>query len=153
MKNQSEKILVAAHGALTHGADTEREERVLRIGNLTGLSEKNGKFRKANFERGLPLDGLVEVLQPREVLELGPGRGLGAFVMAASAEKIINDINTTALDVLTTDTKQHWPIESYGHREILCASRREVWSEQFPDDVRRMFSVIEVLPTEGLVFW
>jgi predicted O-methyltransferase YrrM len=85
MKNQSERLLIAAHGTLTHGADTEREERVLRIGNLASLREKNGKFRKANFERGLLLAGLVEALQPREVLELGTGRGLGAFVMAASA--------------------------------------------------------------------
>ena len=78
---------------------------------------------------------------------------LGLLSWLSPPKKIINDINTTALDVLTTDTKQHWPIESYGHREILCAARREVWSEQFSDDLRRMFGVIEVLPTEGLVFW
>jgi predicted O-methyltransferase YrrM len=141
MKNQSEKILVAARGTLTRGADLEREERVLRIGNLTGLREENGKFRKANFERGLLLDGLVEALQPREVLELGTGRGLGAFVMAATPKKN-HDISIITLDVLTTDTKQHWPIESDGHREVRHASRREVWSEKFPDDMRRMVNEV-----------
>lgn len=143
MKNHDSSIVVAdARDALKAGFDPAREERVLRIGNLTGLREEDGRFRRANFERGLLLDSLVTSLRPREILELGTGRGLGAFVMAAAARGLGQETRITTLDVLAPEAAQHWPIETDQGREILQASRREVWDRHFPGELRRMITEV-----------
>ena len=151
MSSQSHTVIENAKRALSPGDNTQREQRVLRIGNLTGLREENGIYRRANFERGLLLDSLVSSLRPERILELGTGRGLGAFVMAEAAKDAGYQPQITTVDVLTTDTAQNWPIETDGKREVRHASRREVWSRYFTEDVRAMVAEVcgpttDVLP-------
>ena len=150
MENISSSVVDNARGALKPGTNPSREERVLRIGNLTGLREESGKFRRANFERGLLLDSIFCSLRPREILELGTGRGLGAFVLAAAAKENVCTARITTLDVLPADAKQHWPIETSSGREVRHASRREVWNEHFSADLRDMVTEVCGTTTELL---
>lgn len=142
MNSESHTVIENAKRALSPGDNTQREQRVLRIGNLTGLREENGIYRRANFERGLLLDSLVSSLRPERILELGTGRGLGAFVMAEAAKDAGYKPQITTVDVLTTDTAQNWPIEADGKREIRNTSRREVWGNYFTEDVRTMITEV-----------
>ncbi len=142
MNSQSQIVIENAKQALNPGGNAQREQRVLRIGNLTGLREENGIFRRANFERGLLLDSLVSSLRPGRILELGTGRGLGAFVMAEAAKDAGYKPQITTVDVMTTDTAQNWPIESDAKREIRNVSRCEVWSSYFTGDAREMIKEV-----------
>lgn len=151
MNSQSHTVIENAKRALSLGDSAQRQHRVLRVGNLTGLREENGIYRRANFERGLLLDSLVSSLRPERILELGTGRGLGAFVMAEAAKEAGYHPQITTVDVLTADTAQNWPIESDGKREIRYASRHEVWSSHFAEDLRAMVAEVcgpttDVLP-------
>lgn len=151
MNSQSHTVIENAKRALRAGDNAQREQRVFRIGNLTGLREENGIYRRANFERGLLLDSLVSSLRPERILELGTGRGLGAFVMAEAAKEAGYKPQITTADVLTTDKAQNWPIEADGKREIRNTSRHKVWNSYFTEEVRAMITEVcgpttDVLP-------
>jgi predicted O-methyltransferase YrrM len=105
-------------------ADTACRERVWALGQLTGLRVD---FTPANFERALVLDRLIELRRPARILEIGTGRGLGCLGMAESARIHSVAARIVTLDLLDADTPQRWPIEVAGKREVLRASRREVW--------------------------
>lgn len=136
------EVIASARAALAAGRDPERERRILSIGDLTGLRCENGVFRRANFERGLLLDALVAALRPREILELGTGRGLGAFSMAEAARLGGFTTRITTVDALSTETPQSWPIERDGKRETLRASRREIWTRHFSAESRGMITEV-----------
>lgn len=134
----TEQVVAEARHALAAGSDTAREQAVLSVGNITGLREEGGKFRRANFERGLLLHSLVETLRPQQILELGTGRGLGAFAMGSAALRSGITPRITTLDVLSSSHPQRWPIEIAGQREVRTASRDEVWSAHFGPELRSM---------------
>lgn len=133
---QPAAVIEAAKASLSPGTDPRREQRVLDIANLTGLRFDNGKFRRANFERGALLDALTRTLRPANILELGTGRGLGAFVMAAAAKDAGCGTTILTLDILPTDAPQDWPIEINGRQERRKASRKEIWETHLPADLR-----------------
>ena len=135
-------LIASARAALNPGRDAAREQRILSIGALTGLRCENGRFRRANFERGLLLDAIVTTARPREILELGTGRGLGAFCMAEAARLGGFATCITTVDTLTPDQAQHWPIEREGKREVIEASRREIWTTHLSADSRRMITEV-----------
>lgn len=135
-------LAASVRAALSAGADPGREQRILAIGDLTGLRNEHGRFRRANFERGLVLDAIVTTLRPREILELGTGRGLGAFSMAEAARSAGFSARIATVDTLTPDHAQHWPIEREGHREVLRTSRREIWSRHFSAELRSMITEV-----------
>lgn len=136
------ELITAARAALTPGQDAAREQRVLAIGALTGLRCENGRFRRANFERGLLLDAIVGATRPHEILELGTGRGLGAFAMAEAARLGGFPTHITTVDTLAPEHPQHWPIEREGKREVIEASRRAIWTEHLSTDARRLITEV-----------
>jgi predicted O-methyltransferase YrrM len=135
-------LIACARAALTPGQDTARENRILSIGALTGLRCENGIFRRANFERGLLLDAIVTAARPREILELGTGRGLGAFAAAEAARLAGLTTHITTVDTLTPDQVQHWPIERDSRREVIHASRRDIWTAHLSADSRGMITEV-----------
>ena len=108
---------------------------MLSIGNLTGLRCENGRFRRANFERGLLLDAIVGELRPGQILELGTGRGLGAIAMAEAAHSRGFSTQITTVDALRSNQAQSWPIEQDGIRQVLHASRDQIWSRHFSSKI------------------
>ena len=120
--------------------DPARKERVWQLGLLTGLrGEKDGTFRPANFERGLLLDRIVELRKPRTILEIGTGRGLGAFAMAAAGRAHGVEVQITTADIIPLSQPQDYAIEVGGERKRLRASCEEVWKQHLdPELVARI---------------
>jgi predicted O-methyltransferase YrrM len=120
--------------------DAARKDRVWKLGLLTGLrGEKDGTFRPANFERGLLLDRIVELRKPRTVLEIGTGRGLGAFAMAAAARAHGSEIEITTADIIPLTQPQDYAIEIDGERKRTRASCDEIWRKHLdPELVKRI---------------
>jgi len=113
---------------LQSAAHAECRDRVGRLGLLTGLKcEDDGIFAPANFERALVLDRLIQLRRPQRILEIGTGRGLGCMSMAASARSHGVTAEITTLDLSPADLPIRWPIEIDGARQVLHASRREIW--------------------------
>lgn len=118
--------------------DPPRRQRILDIGLLTGLRfDADGSYRLANFERGLLLDRIVELRRPRRVLELGTGRGLGAFALAAASRAYGVDLEITTADVIPLSKQQDYPLELNGQRERRRASCEEIWSKHLDPDLRK----------------
>jgi len=123
---------------LKHFNDATRRERIWQLGLLTGLrGEKDGTYRPANFERGLVLDRIVELRKPRTVLEIGTGRGLGAFAMAASARAYGAEIEITTADIIPLSQPQDYALEVDGQRERRRASCAEIWARHLDSELAR----------------
>src|SRR5206468_2287711 len=100
-------------------------------------AENDGTFRPANFERGLILDRIVELRKPRTVLELGTGRGLGAFAMAAAAREYGAEIEISTADLNPPAQPVDYAIEIKGERQRLHASCAEIWKTHLDPDLAR----------------
>lgn len=111
--------------------DEDTRDRILEIGNLTGLKRHADGHRPANFERALVLDRLVEILRPRRVLELGTGRGLGCLALASAAEKHEVPMSITTVDIYDEETDQDWPLRIDGEDLNLATSRHDIWNRYF----------------------
>jgi predicted O-methyltransferase YrrM len=120
--------------------DAARRDRIWQLGLLTGLrADKDGGFRPANFERGLILDRLVELLRPVHVLEIGTGRGLGAFALASAGREYGVEIEITTVDVLSLSQPQDYAFELKGERRRVQASCTEIWRAYLdPDLLKRI---------------
>ena len=117
--------------------DPPRRQRVLDIGLLTGLrADPDGSYRLANFERGLLLDRIVEIQRPRRVLEIGTGRGLGAFVLAAAGSVYGVELEITTADIIPLSRPQDYALEVAGQRERRQASCEEIWSQHLDPQLR-----------------
>jgi predicted O-methyltransferase YrrM len=141
--------------------DAERQERVRKLGLLTGLRfEKESGFRPANFERALVLQRLIALRRPAQILELGTGRGLGALAMADAAREIGLACDILSVDILPPTATQWWPIEVEGKAQEFHASIDEVWSKHIEPELRQRIllrtgpttSVLPALAGEGRKF-
>jgi len=114
-------------------ADPVRRERIWKIGLLTGLrfNKERGYF-PPNFERGLVLDRLAELNRPRNVLEIGTGRGLGSLAIASAAETYGFECRVDTCDLIPPGTAQEWAIEADGRQTVCRASCAEIWGQHFP---------------------
>jgi predicted O-methyltransferase YrrM len=131
--------------------DPARTERVWRLGLLTGLrAEPDGRFSTPNFERGLVLDRLVELRKPRAILELGTGRGLGAFAMAAAGRAHGVALEITTVDARPLTSPQEYALEVDGVRQVRRASCDEVWSVHLDPELRRRVTPLLGLTTRIL---
>ena len=141
----------AASGWLQSAADAECRERVWKLGLLTGLKfEDDGIYAPANFERALVLDRLIQLRQPQRILEIGTGRGLGCLSMAASARSHGVTVEITTLDLSAPDLRIRWPIEIDGARQVLDASRREVWGRHIDPALTAVVREVAGLTTRTL---
>jgi predicted O-methyltransferase YrrM len=131
--------------------ETTRKDRVYQLGLLTGLrGEKDGTFRPANFERGLVLDRLVELHKPRRVLEIGTGRGLGAFALAAAARAYGSEIEITTADLIPLNTTQDYALELDGKPQRIRASCEEIWSKHLDSELRSRITPLTGSTTKTL---
>jgi predicted O-methyltransferase YrrM len=65
-------------------------ETFTRIGNLTKLrAGRDGTFFPANYESGLLLHSLVRRFRPRQILEIGTGRGFASICMARCGTRAV----------------------------------------------------------------
>jgi predicted O-methyltransferase YrrM len=138
-----------------------QKERVRKLGLLTGLSYEKGRgFRPANFERALVLQRLVALTQPKTVLELGTGRGLGALALADAAREHRLECEVTSVDIIPPTDRQWWPIEVDGEQKELRTSIDEIWGKHIDEDLRQCIrlrtgkttSVLPAMAREGREF-
>jgi Methyltransferase domain len=113
--------------------DEAEKARVFDIGRLTGLRPEAGRYYPANFERGLLLREIVRRLQPRRILELGTGRGLGILCMADQVRALNYQAEFVSVDIISPATRQDWPILMDGQYSAQPRSLEEVWSQNFPE--------------------
>ncbi len=131
--------------------DPARRERVHQLGLLTGLrAESDGTFRPANFERGLVLDRLVEERRPKRVLELGTGRGLGAFALAAAARAHNAPLEVTTVDLLPISRPQTYALQSAGEARVIQASCDEIWRTHLDPELRSRIKALTGSTTDIL---
>jgi hypothetical protein len=137
MSTDAEFIAEPRHADwLQSAARPDCRDRIWKLGLLTGLKADGDTFTPANFERALVLDRLIERHKPARILEIGTGRGLGCMSMAASAREHGVAARITTLDLLPSDAPQRWPIEINGERQVLRASRDEIWGEHIAEELR-----------------
>jgi hypothetical protein len=131
--------------------DAPRRERIHGLGLLTGLrGEVDGTFRPANFERGLILDRIVEERRPARVLELGTGRGLGSFALAAAARTYGQTIEITTVDLTPITEPQNYAIQDGGSARVIQASCDEVWRTHLDPELRQRIKPLTGATTEIL---
>lgn len=117
--------------------DNARKDRVWSLGLITGWRRyPDGSYGAPNFERALILDRLIEILNPKEFLEIGTGRGLGVFAVKAAAREYKCDVRVTTIDALGPDTRQSWPIQLGGDNKVITSSRDEVWGKYIDKELR-----------------
>jgi predicted O-methyltransferase YrrM len=124
---------------------------VFKLGLITGLREKRGRYYTPNFERGLILDRLCEILRPEAILEIGTGRGMGALVAASASLKYRFPCKVTSLDIIPVQQEQTYPIEIDGHRSVIKESVANAWDKYVAGTVRERVEFVtgstsEVLP-------
>lgn len=103
-------------------------EEFWKLGDLTGLRQnKDGRFYRANYERGILLYALVAKYRPQTILEFGTGRGYGCLCMAWSMEdhKIPGCIYT--IDQIPQEESFPWAIDWGKGPTIEKLARSEVW--------------------------
>ncbi|HLA43315.1 MAG TPA: hypothetical protein VJZ27_07780, partial [Aggregatilineales bacterium] len=114
--------------------------RFVRLGNLTKLRDNpDGTFHHANYESGLLLYALVRHFKPRQLLEIGTGRGYGAFCMAMGLRDAgISDGKIITLDIHAYDQQQHWALDDGSGARIEQLSLRQVWERYTDAELRAM---------------
>jgi hypothetical protein len=114
-----------------------------RLGDLTALRRDNdGRFYRANYERGILLYALVARYRPTTVLEFGTGRGYGCLCMAwaMQAHDIPGRIYT--VDLTPPGEPFAWAIDWGKGPVVECLSRDRVWPQAAP---REWLDRIEIL--------
>jgi predicted O-methyltransferase YrrM len=110
-----------------------------QIAKLTALRRsRDGEYFISNSWRGPMLYSLVRRLKPRLILELGTGRGYGAFSMAKAL--VDGDINGRLITVDRTpvDRPIEWPyVNSLEENVITNSSLGDFWKKELPDDLNQ----------------
>jgi predicted O-methyltransferase YrrM len=124
---------LALAGWLRSFHDDVEKARVLQIGKLTGLKEQGGRYFPANFERALLLREIIRRRQPKRVLELGTGRGLGILAMADQVQALGYVAELVSVDIIAPAAKQNWPLCFDGQNSSEARSVEEIWNKHFPE--------------------
>jgi hypothetical protein len=126
-------------------------EDFVRLGNLTKLrQDANGRFHHANYESGLLLYALVRHYRPTQILEIGTGRGYGAFCMAMALRDNGDLGRIVTLDVKSYTEKQDWPIDDGQGARVASLSLQEVWEGQLDPTLRAMIDLRQGFSSQGL---
>ncbi len=135
--NSSEQVL----GWLLGAVEPERKAQIWNLGLLTGWRRLNRTdYGPANFERALVLHRLGELLRPPRVLEIGTGRGLGSFSLAAAAQRFGYETSIDSVDFIPDDQLQPWARQIGGRDEEPMLSRNQAW-RQMDDGLRSRIQV------------
>jgi predicted O-methyltransferase YrrM len=106
-------------------------ESFWRLGDLTALRQNSeGKYYRANYERGILLYALVAHFKPTTILEFGTGRGYGSFCMARSLVDHNLPGKIYTVDKRSKNKKEVWPINLGKGEETQNLSWEEVWTSR-----------------------
>lgn len=121
-------------------SDPPAWETFVQLGNLTKLRDNpDGTFRHANYASGLLLYALVKHFKPRNILEIGTGRGYGAFCMAMALRDSGINGKIITLDIKSYTEKQTWALDdSTSPPHIGQYSLKEVWEKYLDAHLRSM---------------
>lgn len=113
-------------------------EQFFRLGDRTGLRrDDDGRFYRANYERGILLYALVAAYRPRVLLEFGTGRGYGCLCAAWAMEDQGIDGRVFTVDMVDDDEAFDWPIDEGEGPRVARLSRSKVWSQAAPAEWQR----------------
>jgi predicted O-methyltransferase YrrM len=118
---------------ISNFSDKDEARKVMEHGLLLGLKHHNGKLLISNFERGIILRKITREKTPKNILELGTGRGFGSICMAdcIKAEKIDATIKT--IDCIHENEKQKWPYQKNGLNHTDEISLKSFWEKEYGD--------------------
>lgn len=108
------------------------------LAGLTALRiDSRGGFYVSNFWRGPMLYALVRALKPKRILELGTGRGYGAFCMAKAFVDGDIDGKLVTVDRTPGDVPYDWAyVNAAGQNEVESVSLNEFWGRHLPGELR-----------------
>jgi hypothetical protein len=118
------------------------DSHFLPLARLTALRlAADGSYYLSNLRRGQLLYALVSLLRPRQVLEIGTGRGYGALSMARAAEDLALPTRIVTVDLIPPNTRQPWAIDRGEGPGVASLSVEEVWRE-LPDALTRRVTLL-----------
>jgi hypothetical protein len=109
---------------------------IRRLGDLTKLRAREGRFFPVNYESGLLLYALVRHHRPGSILEIGTGRGFGALCMAMALADSGGPGTIVTVDTLGADDPQEWALDDGTGPRVARLSRREVWERHVESRLR-----------------
>jgi len=114
--------------------DDKTWDELEAIARLTALRrDRSGEYFISNLWRGPMLYSLVRNLKPRVILELGTGRGYGAFSMAKALDDGDIDGVLFTIDRTPSSKSMEWPYVNSNHENVTThASLDDFWSENLP---------------------
>ena len=108
-------------------------ERFWKLGDLTALrQDKDGRFYRANYERGMLLYVLVARYRPCAILEFGTGRGYGCLCMAWAMEDHNIRGRVYTIDMTPPDEAFEWAIDWGDGPRVERLARNQVWPKAAP---------------------
>jgi len=107
------------------------------IAKLTALRrERSGEYYISNFWRGPMLYSLVRALKPASILELGTGRGYGAFCVAKALVDGEIDGKLITVDRTPGDEAYDWAYVNDAQENVSKnISLNDFWSQHLPVDL------------------
>lgn len=110
-----------------------------QIAKLTALRRSHsGEFFISNSWRGPMLYSMVRRLKPRLILELGTGRGYGAFSMAKALVDGDIDGRLVTVDRTPVDRPIEWPYVNSAQKNVVANfSLGDFWNKELPDDLNQ----------------
>jgi predicted O-methyltransferase YrrM len=111
----------------------DEKQKISEFGNLLGLNYSNDNFYGSNFERGLLLRQIIRDKKPRNILELGTGRGFATICMAECIKSEGMNCLLETIDCIPFKKKQVWPYFKNGnfYREEIALDY--FWGKEFPN--------------------
>jgi hypothetical protein len=126
-------------------------ETFVKLGNLLKLrQDPDRSFRHANYASGLLLYALVRHYKPTNILEIGTGRGYGAFCMAMALRDEGIEGKIITLDMHGYHSPQNWALDDGSGPRFERLSLADIWEKQLDPDLRRRIEHRQGFSTDGM---